>query len=235
MEIRDRIVGLVRVRASRVRPNPLNWRTHPERQRAALRSVFKQVGIVGAGLARKLKDGTYMLIDGHLRREELEQKGDQKIPLLVLNVTEKEAELILLSLDPLASLADTDLEAVNKLCQRVDTGEQSLTDLFSSLNTGKVFSPEDVELDMEDDGDETVAPPADYFPPTSHVRMVQLFLDTATLPRFEKYLKVLREVHKTNTPTETVLAVLRSAYKNLKRNGERGENDKTPGRRMPVS
>jgi len=30
MQIRDRIIGLRRVRASELRPSPANWRTHPD-------------------------------------------------------------------------------------------------------------------------------------------------------------------------------------------------------------
>ena len=36
MKIRDRIKELRRVKASQLRPNPKNWRTHPQAQRDVL-------------------------------------------------------------------------------------------------------------------------------------------------------------------------------------------------------
>ena len=63
--IRDRIVDFRRVPASSLIPNPSNWRTHPEEQRAALAGVLESVGIVDAVIARETPNGLE-LIDGHL-------------------------------------------------------------------------------------------------------------------------------------------------------------------------
>ncbi len=41
---RDRIKKLRRVPARELIPNPRNWRRHPARQAAALRSVLEEVG-----------------------------------------------------------------------------------------------------------------------------------------------------------------------------------------------
>ncbi len=67
MRIRDRIRELRRVRASELRPNPRNWRTHPQTQRDALCGVLAEIGYADALLARELTDGSLELIDGHLR------------------------------------------------------------------------------------------------------------------------------------------------------------------------
>jgi hypothetical protein len=44
MQIRDRIIGLRRVRASELRPSPANWRTHPAAQSDALRGLLAEIG-----------------------------------------------------------------------------------------------------------------------------------------------------------------------------------------------
>lgn len=130
MAFRDRIKALKRVPASELVPNPRNWRTHSDEQRAALRGILEDVGLAGAALARQLEDGRYQLIDGHLRTEEL---GDQKIPVLILDVTEEEADKILVSADPLAAMAGADLGKLQELIDSVDglqpDLEQSLLDL----------------------------------------------------------------------------------------------------------
>src|SRR5262245_6791023 len=54
MNIRDRITELRRVKASELRPNPKNWRTHPDAQRNALRGVLSEIGYADALLTRTL-------------------------------------------------------------------------------------------------------------------------------------------------------------------------------------
>ena len=90
MLIKDRIVRLDRVPANQLLPNPKNWRTHPDDQANVLRGLLAEIGYANGGLARETPDGL-MLIDGRLRAE---TTGDGIIPVLVLDVTEHEADLI---------------------------------------------------------------------------------------------------------------------------------------------
>ena len=112
MKLRDRIKKLVRVQASELLPNPKNWRTHPKAQQDALRGILAEVGIADALLARELPDGSLMLIDGHLRAETV---AGAKVPVLVLDVDEAEADKILATLDPLAAMAEKDAEQLASL------------------------------------------------------------------------------------------------------------------------
>src|SRR6266566_4151501 len=93
--IRDRVVGLRRVRASELIPNPKNYRRHPPAQVDALRGLLDEIGIADALIARETPKGL-MLIDGHLRRDET---LSMTVPVLVLDVTEGEADKMLLTLD----------------------------------------------------------------------------------------------------------------------------------------
>ena len=102
--IRDRVTELRRVRAGDLLPNPANWRRHPQAQQDALRGILAQVGYADALLARETPNGL-MLIDGHLRAE---TTPDQEVPVLVVDVTEEEAALLLATLDPLAGMAVAD-------------------------------------------------------------------------------------------------------------------------------
>jgi len=102
--VRDRIKELRRVRASDLRPNPRNWRQHPASQRQALQAVLDEVGFADVILARETKRGLE-IIDGHLRADML---PDTEVPVAVLDVTKREADLLLATLDPLAGMADTD-------------------------------------------------------------------------------------------------------------------------------
>src|SRR5271155_348842 len=127
MEIRDRIKELRRVTAQDLGPNPKNWRTHPRAQAAALRGVLLEIGYADALLARELPDGRLMLIDGHLRAG---TTPNAQVPVLVLDVTEDEADKILLTLDPLAAMAESDSERIKALLQTVRTDHQAVEELL---------------------------------------------------------------------------------------------------------
>ena len=98
-QIRDRVRELRRVKASELVPNPRNWRRHPKAQAEALRGLLQEIGYADALIARELPDGRLQLLDGHLRAA---TTPDQEVPVLILDVTEDEANKILLTLDPLA-------------------------------------------------------------------------------------------------------------------------------------
>ncbi len=130
MKIRDRILELRRVPASELKPNPKNWRTHPQAQADALRGVLAEVGIADAVLARELEDGSLMLLDGHLR---VETMGDQVLPVLVLDVNEAEGDKVLATLDPLAAMAESDAAKLDAILRDVDTGSPELQQMISDL------------------------------------------------------------------------------------------------------
>jgi hypothetical protein len=134
MQIRDRIIGLRRVPAGSLRPNPLNWRLHPARQRAALQGALAEIGYASALLARELPDGSLELIDGHLRAE---TTPDSQVPVLVLDLDEREAKLLLATFDPLSSLAGADFAALESLLGQVEFQDAALRLLVDELAAQK--------------------------------------------------------------------------------------------------
>jgi hypothetical protein len=130
MKIRNRVKSLRTVRAGDLVPNPKNWRTHPEAQADALRGILAEVGYADALLARELPDGTLMLVDGHLRAE---TTPDAEVPVLILDIDEAEADKLLLTLDPLAALAESNKVALDELLRSVDTGSDGLQQMYADL------------------------------------------------------------------------------------------------------
>jgi DNA modification methylase len=130
LEIRDRVVELRRVRAGDLRENPRNWRRHPERQRRALRALLEEVGFADAILARERGDGSLEIVDGHLRGS---MDAELVVPVLVLDVDEKEADKLLASLDPLAALAEADAGSLTRLLASIETSSEELRMLFADL------------------------------------------------------------------------------------------------------
>lgn len=155
MKIRDRIKTFKRVKASELLPNPKNWRTHPEAQQNALRGLLAEVGVADAVLARETPDGL-MLIDGHLRTETVD--GDMKLPVLVLDVTEAEADKILLTLDPLASMAKADGVKLDALLRDIDTGSEDLQQMLADLAADAGLYDTGEGAEVSDDGQARAEP-----------------------------------------------------------------------------
>ena len=130
MAIQDRIKELRRVRAGDLRPNPRNWRTHPESQQDALRGVLAEIGYADALLARELPDGELMLVDGHLRAE---TTPEENVPVLVLDVTEEEADKLLVTLDPMAVMAEANQQKLGELLAATSTKNEAVQALLEDL------------------------------------------------------------------------------------------------------
>ncbi len=121
--IRNRIKGHRRVRAGDLVPHELNFREHPELQRAALLALYREVGFARSLLAYELPDGRLKLLDGHLRRE---LSPDMEVDVEVLDVSEEEARALLLSIDPLAALAQTQEQLRDRLLELAPTDSEEL-------------------------------------------------------------------------------------------------------------
>jgi hypothetical protein len=135
--LKNRIVAHPRVRAADLRPHPRNPRTHSPAQRAALLAILAEVGLARSVLAYVADadkhlgaDAPLTLIDGHLRQEELREA---EVEVEVLDVTDAEAEKLLLTLDPLAQLAEYDARALDRLRESVQTESNDLAALWAAI------------------------------------------------------------------------------------------------------
>jgi site-specific DNA-methyltransferase (adenine-specific) len=155
MKIRDRIKELRRVPACDLIPNPRNWRTHGKAQAEALQGLLAEVGFAGAVLARETPEGL-MLIDGHLRSE---TAGAGIIPVLVLDVTESEADKILATYDPIGSMADSDAVKLDSLLRDVQTGNQALATMLAELAEAAGVIPKEENDPISEDA--VPEPPVD--------------------------------------------------------------------------
>ncbi len=121
--IRNRIKDHRRVRAGDLVPHELNFRLHPEDQKAALQALYAEVGFARSLLAYELPDGRLKLIDGHLRRD---LDPDMEVDVEVLDVNDEEARALLLSIDPLAALAQMQEQIHQRLLEITPTDSEEL-------------------------------------------------------------------------------------------------------------
>jgi hypothetical protein len=129
--MKNRIKEHRTVRVGDLVPHELNPRMHSQEQREALEALLGEIGFARSLLAYELPDGRLKLIDGHLRRGTLDP--NEQITVEVLDVSDDEARKLLLSIDPLAQLAEYDDRALEALRQTIDSDNEVLTAFWSSL------------------------------------------------------------------------------------------------------
>ena len=130
MKIRNRIVETRTVLARDLVPNPKNWRRHPKMQAQALEAALREIGNAAALSAVKLPTGQLMLIDGHLRADIM---PDQEVTVSVLDLTEEEADKLLLIFDPLTAMATADGQRLDELLDTVRSNDPALLALLDEI------------------------------------------------------------------------------------------------------
>jgi hypothetical protein len=131
--IRNRIKSHRRIRAGDLVPHELNFRLHPEQQKAALQALYAEVGFARSLLAYELPDGRLKLIDGHLRRD---LDPDMEVDVEVLDVNDDEARALLLSIDPLAALAQMQEQIHQRLLEITPTDFEELKAAWRATAAG---------------------------------------------------------------------------------------------------
>jgi hypothetical protein len=125
--IRNRIKGHRRVRAGELVRHEFNFRTHPDQQRESLDELYREIGFARSLLVYELPDGRLKLIDGHLRQE---LTPEMEVDVEILDVNDMEARQLLLSMDHLAALAETDASLHTRLLELTPTSSEILRDLW---------------------------------------------------------------------------------------------------------
>ena len=175
MTMKDRVKELRRVPASELRANPKNWRRHPPSQEAALRGVLEDIGFADAVIARETDDGLE-LIDGHLRQEVM---GDQVVPVLIVDVTEEEADKMLLTYDPLAMMAHADQDQLLNLLRDTQFESQAVNDMLEAVANGERLPMPDLTEPVTDNAyTQTVDIPIYY--PTGPQPAIEELTDRST-------------------------------------------------------
>jgi ribosome assembly protein YihI (activator of Der GTPase) len=69
-----------------------------------------------------------------------------EVPVLILDVTEEEADKILATFDPLAAMADADAGKLESLLAEIETDSESLQDMLNELAEGAGIEVEQPEI-----------------------------------------------------------------------------------------
>jgi hypothetical protein len=177
MAFKDRITELRRIRIGDCEPHPLNYRTHPAEQGAAVTGVLQEVGIIDVALAfpadgkgSQGDSSVLMLYDGHLRQR---LDPDQVWPVAVTDLTRAEADLVIATLHPTAEMAGTDENAQRDLLTGLESEEAELRKLIDEMLSR--LGDEDGDEEEESNGE---GPDAMYLRPHEHYDYVLILAST---------------------------------------------------------
>lgn len=170
MKIKNRIKGLATLPHDRILPCPSNWRMHPDAQKEALRGLLADVGVIDTVLVRPVEPealatlrkvargdraafdawfatyrGDFMLIDGHLRVEELQAHGP--IDALVVDLDDREAAEALAIFDPIGDLATMDREKFLALVEDFNSTNGAVQSLVADLAKIQTGGPDGFGLE----------------------------------------------------------------------------------------
>jgi hypothetical protein len=135
----NRIIGYGTKAADQFEANPLNYRTHPERQRKAVQASLRELGWIGVVVENRT---TGRLIDGHERVWQA-LKGNENVPYIEVELSEEEERLALAVFDPITYMAETDSAILDALLREVNTGEEALQELLAGLAEDAGIVPPD--------------------------------------------------------------------------------------------
>ncbi|MBL1216604.1 MAG: site-specific DNA-methyltransferase [Planctomycetes bacterium] len=124
-----------------------------------MRAALAEIGFADALLARETADGV-QIIDGHLRAE---LDGDQMVPVLILDVDETEAEKLLATFDPLAGLAEADLDVLRDLASNLDFEMPDLDRVVRDLLGDAGGVPDVMEVEAPEPPDDPITKPGDLW------------------------------------------------------------------------
>lgn len=127
---RSRIVRHADIAPSELTAHPLNFRRHPKAQADAVGGALAEVGWVADVIVNAR---TGRIVDGHLRVELAVSRGESTVPVAYVDLDDAEERLVLATLDPLASLAETDAEQLRALLAGVVTEDDALAGLLADL------------------------------------------------------------------------------------------------------
>lgn len=129
MDIKNRILSHSSKPANEFKFNQLNWRKHPKRQIAALKSILRDVGWVQNVI---VNERTGNLIDGHARVE-LALKSGESVPYISVDLSEDEENLILATLDPISAMAGIESEKLGELLKGISVNDAEINLVLDSL------------------------------------------------------------------------------------------------------
>lgn len=127
---RNRIVGHGEEAPDQLLANPRNWRIHPKAQQAALAGALNEVGWVQDIIVNQ-RSGH--IIDGHARVALAISREEASVPVVYVDLDEREEGIVLATIDPLSAMAGSDYGLLGQVLDGI-VADGPLGELLDDLN-----------------------------------------------------------------------------------------------------
>ena len=141
-EWRNRIVEYGQEDPEDLLANPRNWRIHPKMQQDALSGVLDEIGWIDDVIVNKR---TGFVVDGHLRVSLAISKGNGKVPVKYVDLSEEEEMVILATIDPIAAMAATDKDKLEEIMRDIQASDERTMSMLSNLAMEEGIVPPDFQ------------------------------------------------------------------------------------------
>ena len=161
-------------------------------------------------------DKNMVVIVGHTRLLASQKLGLKEVPVLVADLSESKAKAYRIADNRLNEDSNWDDELLNLELIDLQKDDYDLDSLgFEKNELEKIFNSDDPLFVAPDQSFEEVAPNVEDLMP-SQVRMIQLFLNSETEPKFKEMVSALQKKLDINNLTDTVYKVVENEYNRIK-------------------
>lgn len=157
----NRITGHGSENPNDLAAHDLNWRTHPDEQKAVVGELLDGVGWVDEVMVNlrtgdewpKGERNVKTVVDGHLRRGKAIAEGIDEIPVKYVDLSPEEEALVLATLDSSTGMAGIDIDNLEALLDGIGKTGKATTTLLDDLKQEAFdLRDEDGLLDIGGDG-----------------------------------------------------------------------------------
>ena len=161
-------------------------------------------------------DKNMVVIVGHTRLLASQKLGLKEVPVLVADLSESKAKAYRIADNRLNEDSNWDDELLNLELIDLQKDDYDLDSLgFEKNELEKIFNSDDPLFVAPEQSFEEVAPNVEDLMP-SQVRMIQLFLNSETEPKFKEMVSALQKKLDINNLTDTVYKVVENEYNRSK-------------------
>ena len=161
-------------------------------------------------------DKDNIIIVGHTRFSAAKKLGLKKIPCLIADkLTESQVKAYRIADNRVAEESKWDNELLNLELIELQKDNIDLENLgFESAELEKIFSSDDplFVAPQQQETQETPLEIEDFIP--SQVRMIQLFLNSESEPKFKDMIRSLQDRYNTDNLTDTVYKAIENEHNN---------------------
>lgn len=127
-EWKNRIVGHGFEDPEQLLANPFNFRIHSQLQQNAMEAILDDVGWVGEVKVNRV---TGHIVDGHMRVSLALKRGEKRVPVEYVELSEKEEFRVLATYDPIGAMASVAAPQYAEVLEFVNTDSTALQQAIS--------------------------------------------------------------------------------------------------------